>query len=229
MLPSAKEKALKTLGAEKTVFLDFGKIKDIEAQDFLEIICRKYSPHLILCGFNFKFGKGAKGDKVLLKSFCDVKGIDFKACEPICEDNLPISSTNLRNLIKVGKIDLANKQIYGGFGFTSEVLHGDQRGRTIGFPTVNQKFPDMLVKPKFGVYSSKIIIDGQEYEGITNLGVRPTFLTEEVYCETYILNFSRDIYGKEVELKLLKFIREEKKFADINELKSAIKEDISKI
>ena len=140
-----------------------------------------------------------------------------------------ISSTNIRELIKCGKIEEANEQIFGGFGFTSAVIHGDARGRTIGFPTVNQEYPADLVLPKFGVYSSNIIIENVTYKCITNIGIRPTFETEKVYCESHILDFNADIYGKSVTLKPQKFIRCERKFNSLKELTNAIKKDITKI
>ena len=123
----------------------------------------------------------------------------------------------------------ANTQIFGGFGFTAEVIHGDARGKTIGFPTINQEYPEDLVLPKFGVYSSEIIIDEKTYKCVTNIGIRPTFKTEKVYCESYVIGFDSDVYGKYVTLKPKKFLRDEHRFAGLKELTNAIKKDITKI
>jgi len=227
MLPTDREKELISIGAKKVDFLDFSSCRDISANDFLNFVKRKYSPDLICCGFNFRFGKNALGSLETIKAFCEKNSIECKFAMPVYENEAPINSTNLRNLISNGKISEANKQILGGFKFTSTVLHGDQRGRTLGFPTINQKFPKELVLPKFGVYLSKTTVNGKEYKSITNLGVRPTFETKEVFCETYLFDFCGDIYGEDVTLSLEEFLREEKKFSSVNELKTTIENDIS--
>ncbi len=226
MLPDDKKSALIGFGAKKVVFLDFNEVKDISENDFLNEIFEKYKPDLISCGFDFRFGKNAIGNTETIKSFCREKGIKAKIAPAVLSNGVPISSTAIRDLISSGNIPLANEQILGGFGFTAPVIHGDERGRTIGFPTINQKYPELLVKPKFGVYSSIIIIEGREYDCITNIGIRPTFKTNECFCESYVLNFKGDVYDKSVTLKPKKFIRNEKKFDSIIELKSAIENDI---
>lgn len=226
MMPDDKKSALIKLGAKKVDFLDFNEVKDISENDFLNIIYDKYKPDLISCGFDFRFGKNAIGNTQTVKSFCDKKGIKSRITPAVLSGGVPISSTDIRNLISNGDISLANEQIFGGFGFTSPVLHGDERGRTIGFPTINQKYPELLVKPKFGVYSSKIIIENKEYDCITNIGIRPTFKTSKCFCESYVLGFNGDVYGKSVTLKPKKFIRNEKKFDSTYELKCAIENDI---
>ncbi len=227
LMPEDRKAGLESLGVKNTVFADFKTVKDMSALDFLSSILKDFNPSLIVCGFNYRFGKDAVGDTDLLKNFCKKNNIRLEITPPVFENGILISSTYLRNLIKSGNIKTASSHILGGFRFTSPVLHGDKRGRMIGFPTVNQKLPDILVKPKFGVYLSKIIIDNKEYNGITNIGIRPTFETSEVFCETHIFDFSSEIYGKNVTLIPTEFIREEKKFLDIDTLKNAITYDIN--
>jgi riboflavin kinase/FMN adenylyltransferase len=115
------------------------------------------------------------------------------------------------------------------FFFEAEVLQGDKRGRTIGFPTINQKYPEDLVKVKFGVYKTKVIADGKAYDGITNIGLRPTFESEYIISETFIKDFSGDLYGKTVKIVLEEFIRPEVKFGSLEELKQQIEKDINYI
>ena len=224
-----RKKAFKELGAEKTVILDFDKVKDTPPKDFLEQIYNEYLPDLILCGFNFKFGKNASGNIDLIAEFCKEKSIDLSVAPPVLDLEKPISSTAIRNLIASGDIEKANKFIYGGFGFTSTVIHGDKRGRELGFPTVNQLFPQELITPKFGVYFGKIIIDGKKYNCLTNIGLRPTFKTGNITCESYVFDFSEEIYGKTVTIKPIKFIREEVRFDSIDSLKNAINRDIETV
>ena len=222
-----KEAGLKLLGVDEIFTLDFEKIKNTDAKDFFEFLKIKFSPNLIACGFNYRFGKNALGDTALLKRLCDDARIKFCVAEETGEGE-PISSSALRELIKSGDIKQANRHIYGGFGFTGKVIFGDKRGRELGFPTANQMFPENLVKPKFGVYKSKTIIDKKEYNSITNIGVRPTFKTDFIGCETFIGNFKGDIYGKEITVKFLEFLREEKKFLSAGELKTAVLADIKR-
>ena len=219
-------KAIYDLGAEKVVVLEFEKIKDMNAQDFLEYLLKEYSPDMILCGFNYKFGKDAFGNTSLISDFCNKNGILLSIVEPVLQDGLPISSTIIRNLISSGDIYSANNYIYGGFGFSGPVLHGDNRGHTLGFPTVNQLFPQELIKPKFGVYYGKMIIDGSVFDCVTNIGLRPTFKTENITCESFVFDFSGDIYGQNVTLKPLKFLRAEIKFDNVDDLKNQIIKDI---
>ena len=226
MLPDDKEKALKTLGADQTVFLDFNKIRDTSPEDFSDYVYKTYNPDLVVCGFDFRFGKNARGDLNFLQNYCNEKGIEFKWAPPVTENDIPVSSTDIRNLVLTGNVLDANRLMFIPFGFSSEVLHGDKRGRTIGFPTINQRFPDLLCKPKFGVYKSETEIKGKKYQSITNVGIRPTFKTKDVFCETFVLGLDREIYGETVRLNLIEFIREEKKFNSLKELKTAINNDM---
>ena len=123
----------------------------------------------------------------------------------------------------------ANKLLSQPFSFESEVIKGHQRGRTIGFPTVNQKYPEELVKLKFGVYKTRVLFDGMEYVGITDIGVKPTFPNDFVISETYIKDFSGDLYGKKIRIEPIEFIRDEKKFSGLEELKEQINEDLRRL
>ena len=116
----------------------------------------------------------------------------------------------------------ANELLFEPFGFEAEVRKGDQRGRTIGFPTINQKYPDELVKLKFGVYKVKVIVQNQEYIGMCDIGNRPTYPTNEVIVETFIKDFSGDLYFKNVKIVPIEFLREEKKFESLEDLKNQI-------
>jgi riboflavin kinase/FMN adenylyltransferase len=104
----------------------------------------------------------------------------------------------------------------------SEVIQGDKRGRTIGFPTVNQKYPEELVRLRFGVYKTKIEYNGKEYFGITDIGIRPTYKLDFIISETYIKDFSGNLYGEELRITPLEFLRDEVKFTSLEELKKQI-------
>lgn len=228
MLCSDKIKGLKELGVNEIYTLNFSEVTDISADEFFFDIKKTFSPSLIACGFNYRFGKGAKGDVEMLSRLCEENNIRLEVAKGVGEKE-PISSSTLRTLIANGELKKANEQIFGGFGFTAPVIKGDGRGKTLGFPTANQVFPDMLVKPKYGVYKSKVVIENKEYEGITNIGLRPTYKTNYVGCETFIKGFASEIYGKNMTLKLLDFIREERCFLNAEELKRAVKNDINTV
>lgn len=218
--------ALKKIGIDDIFTLDFNKIKDMSAEDFLIFLKEKFSPDLISCGFNYHFGKNAAGNTQMLGDFCRKNDIEFNCHGSVCEGGEPVSSTRIREYLKNGKIEAANELLTFPFSFTAEVISGDRRGRTIGFPTVNQKYPSELIPLKFGVYKSKIIADGSEYEGITNIGIRPTFKTDYIISETYIIGFSGDLYGKSITTVPTRFVRGEVKFSSVDELKRQIEADI---
>ncbi len=227
ILPDERARRIKELGINQVYMQNFEQVKDIYAQDYLEFLKQKYNPDRIVCGFNYRFGYNADGNTEMLAKFCKKNDIEFICVPPVKKDGKPISATNIRNLIREGDMKEANQQIYGGFSFTAPVLHGDSRGRQLGFPTANQNYPKELVKLKFGVYISCVTVDGKEYKAITNVGIRPTYKTDMVGCETFIKDFSGDIYGKEIKLKLLEFVRQEQKFESLEALKNAITNDVN--
>lgn len=225
----SKTALIKNIGIDSVDYLDFPDVKDICAADFFDYIYERYSPSLIVCGYNYSFGKGGVGNIALLKELCDEKGIELKVIDKIAIDGQVISSSFIRQLLKDGEISKAVSYLPDGFSVTGKVIHGDKRGRTICFPTVNQLYPDDLAPVKFGVYMTKTVIDGKVYYGMTNIGLRPTFPSNIPLCETNLFDFKGDLYGKTVTLYLLSFIREEKKFSSLEELKSSIEADRKKI
>lgn len=226
ILPQEREIRLKQLGIKQVVMQKFEQVKNISAEDYLENLKNEYNPSRIVCGFNYRFGHNALGDTDLLKNFCLKNGIEFICVPPVKSDGITVSSTYIRNLISEGKMRQASAMMYGGFAFETEVIHGDARGRELGFPTANQKYPTQLVCAKFGVYISEATICGKRYKAITNLGIRPTYRTNDIGCETYIKDFSGDIYHKKIKIELLDFVREEKRFNSLSELVNAIKNDV---
>lgn len=221
-----KCKALYKCGIDEIHLLDFDKVKDISPFEFLQFLKKEFSPSLISCGFNYRFGKGGEGDAIYLAAFCEENNIEFKCVQSVNLNGNSVSSTVIRETIKNGEVEKANKLLFEPFSFETEVLQGDKRGRTIGFPTINQKYPTETVRLKFGVYKTKVSFRGKEFDGITNIGIRPTYKSDYVISETYIKNFSGDLYGENVKITPVKFLREEKKFNSIEELKKQIEKDL---
>lgn len=225
MTASDKEKKLLSLGTDEVLFLDFFEIKDLSPEEFLTLLSQRYNIGKICCGFNYRFGKKALGDTLLLEKWCKQNGIEFYECPAVVKEGITVSSTYIKTLIKEGKIEKANELLGEDFFFTQKVAHGDHRGRTLGFPTINQLYPENLVTAKCGVYQTVVTIDGKDYDGVTNIGFRPTYITDYVSAETYVLGYSGDCYGQKVKTRLVGFLREEKKFSSAEELKQAIKEN----
>lgn len=224
-----RKTAFKEAGISQVCVLDFNEVRDQSPLEFLENLLKRFEPSRICCGFNYRFGKNGKGDTELLKRFCHEKGIEFCLCEPVSLGGELVSSSRIRRLLKEAKFQEAEALLGRPFSFEADVIGGDKRGRTIGFPTANQEYPKELIALKRGVYKTKVIIDSTEFDSITNIGLRPTFETEKIMCETYIKNFKGDIYGKKMRLIPLSFLREEKKFSSLEELKKQIEKDISGI
>ena len=154
-------------------------------------------------------------------------GIRVRIVEDVCLDGKLISSTHIRELIRNGEIEQANRLLGYEWQFKLPVIHGNELGRKMCFPTINQILPETNVMPRFGVYKSYVLVRGRNYRGITNIGIRPTIKNSTgVICETHILNFDGDLYGENIAVSLCKFIRPERRFADIEELKAQIARDI---
>ena len=210
----------------KAVKLKFEEISHLTARNFLENIQKEYSPAYISCGFNYHFGNGGVGNTSLLQEFCKERGITLKVCDPVTEDGVTVSSSRIREFLKNGEIDKANKLLNEPFFYEGEVLHGDGRGKTLGFPTANLEYPKELTPIKFGVYKTEIGVDGKTYAGITDIGNRPTYPVNYIISETFVKDFQGDLYGKTVRITPIEFLREERKFNSFEELKKQIEKDI---
>lgn len=225
MTVADKEKKLRSIGIDEILFLDFFEIKDLSPEEFLQMLSKKYDVGKICCGFNYRFGKKAAGDTNFLFDWCKTHNVEFFECPEVLFDGKTISSSYIKSLIASGEIEKANLLLGSEFSFTAEVRHGDRRGRTMGFPTINQLYPENLTAPKCGVYQTVVTIQGKEYDGVTNLGFRPTYITDYISAETYILDYSGECYGEQVETRLVRFIRDEQKFKSLAALKNAIAEN----
>lgn len=204
----------------------FNEIKNLSPEDFVEkILVKKLGAGAVCCGYNYRFGKNAAGSAQTMLEICDRLGIRCKIASEVDIDGCAVSSTQIRALIESGEMQKANAMLGHKFGFSAPVIDGDKRGRTLGFPTVNQEIPPELVLPKFGVYQAEVTVEGKLYRGVTNIGKRPTIGTEKILSETYIIDFHENIYGESVDIRLIKFIRPERKFSSFDELSRQIKTD----
>ena len=222
---------LEEYGVDYLVRLDFEDIRSFSPEEFVRLILAEHlDVRYLVAGDDFRFGINRTGNADTLKVLGRIYGFRFVGIPRIMYKNDYISSTRIRNLLEEGSISDINEMLGRSFSFTGVVEHGKALGHTIGFPTVNIYPDSKLLLPKFGVYESNVIVEGKSYKGITNIGIRPTLDDgEKPSLETYILDFDKDIYGQEIKLELINFIREEKKFASVDELKAQIADDISHI
>jgi len=205
----------------------FSKINYIKFID--NILSKKLRPKYIFVSNNFRFGNKREGNVNKLKFF--EKKYNFKIInpKPLKKKTKIISSTLIRKLISNGKINIVNKYLDRNWSIDGKVSVGRKMGRKIGFPTCNIKLNDYVIA-KPGVYAVNILIKKNKklLRGIANLGYRPTFNQKKILLEVHIFNFSRNLYNKHLTIEFIDFIRKEKKFKNINQLKKQINLDIRK-
>lgn len=219
-----KAQKISGLGVDYLYTPDFSDVKALEPEEFVrDILKGVLDCEYAVCGTDYTFGRSASGKAEDLVGLGEKYGITVKVMSQLLYDGGVISSTEIRRLIKSGKISRANEMLGYKYGYTAEVGHGRELGRTWSFPTINQKIPKGLVLPKFGVYCSKVTIDGSEYCGVTNIGIKPTVHVETCpLAETFIIGYEGDLYGRRLDLRLYEFIRPERLFGSFDELKEEI-------
>ena len=203
-------------------------MREMTAEQFVaELLCKKLQAKVIVAGEDFRFGKGREGDVALLRALEETYGYRTVCVPKVTEESVRISSTGIRGLLAEGKVAEANELLGRPYAVFGEVLHGKKLGRTLGFPTMNLIPSGEKLLPVYGVYVTKTKVDGQWFDGITNIGLRPTVDSDEqVSVETHLFSYEGDLYGKQVEVQFLTFLRPERKFPDVDSLQGAMKEDV---
>ena len=228
---SKKKEILKDLGLDYLIDLNFNdKFTQLSHNEFEDkILLEKLNSKRILIGKDFQYGNQRKGNIDTLKIFCEKNKIELEEIGLILNDHNSnkISSSAIRENLKSGKFELANKDLERNFSVAGKVIKGDQRGRAIGIPTANLEYPLNTITIPYGVYAVETLIEGNTYFGIVNFGIRPTFNKDKPIVEAYLFDFDNDIYGKNIEILFHKQIRQEKKFNDIKELLNQINIDIA--
>jgi len=176
----------------------------------------------VVCGEDFRFGAGGRGTPELLKEECASLGIGCDCVAQVSMDGAPISSTRIRALLEAGETAAAVRLLGHPHLLTGTVTQGKRLGRTLGIPTANLAPADGVLVPRFGVYAANAVFDGQTRRAVVNIGTRPTVGGENVTVEPWILDFDGDLYGHSLRLELLDFLRPEKKFSSLDEMKAEI-------
>ncbi len=224
---------LQQAGVDVTFALPFdAAMAACEAEDFIaDILVEQMSVASIAVGHDFRFGKGRGGDFAMLKKAGAARRFSVIQIEAVFEPDTdtPYSSSAIRQALRDGAPERAAALLGRNWAIEAEVQHGDQRGRTIGFATANMPLVD-YVEPRFGVYAVQAeILSGAHasvhYDGVANLGLRPTVGTDKPRLETHLFDFNDDIYGAEMRVELVHFIRPEQKFDGLEALKKQITKD----
>lgn len=220
---------LRQLGVDNVVVLSpLDNFMGMSAKEFKEVYLDSLNTKIVVCGSDFSFAKNKEGNIEYLKNNSNYEILEI---EDIFDENSnKISSTYIRNLLKEGKVDLANKYLYSNFSTNSLVISGKEIGRTIGFKTANLLINNQLKLLKHGVYFGKVFFDNMEYKAMINVGYNPTVNDEEsLKVEVHIANFNKEIYDDTIKVVFVKFHREEKKFASLNELQTQLQLDLIKL
>ncbi len=214
-------------GADWLLWLNFDKqLASLEASKFLDLLIEKINPCEVLVGYDNRFGRKGSREFDDIVSKGEYKGVRVRRsdCKVLCE-GLEVSSTRIRKLLAEGNVSLAQKMLSKPYSICGNVEAGRQIGRQIGFPTANiAPNPEKLL-PKDGVYAVRVLHEGRQYGGVLNLGGKPTIDQAERSCEVHILNFSEQIYRKQIEIEFIEYLRCQKGFETLDELKQQIEKD----
>lgn len=218
---------LKSMGID--IFIDYPFDKDFSSlspNSFLEdFLLKRLKCAAITVGKGYRFGYNGKGSIEHIKVFAEANNIAL-ATKLFEKDGQPVSSTRIRNFIGQGDVKAANYLLGRNFSLKGIIGSGQSRGAALGFPTANLIFDKNKLLPGNGVYATQTILKGETFKSITNVGKIPTFDGTVTTVETYILNFSRNIYGESIAVNFLDKLRGEKKFSSVEELKSQILKDV---
>lgn len=225
-----KLERLRSLGVDNVVVVPFSReFSEMEAGDYAEnFLIKKFSPAIIVFGYDHKFGRNRVGDIHLLKQIAENYNIRVEEISAQTIHDITVSSTSIRNYLLGGNIAEANTLLGYSYPLTGLVVKGDQIGRTLNFPTANMHMDDSFkLIPADGVYTVSVKFKNSEsnYYGLMSIGNRPTFNKIERRVEVYILDFDNTIYGEEITVEFLQFIRRDKKFNGVAELIQAMEQD----
>ena len=206
------------------------EIREMEAELFIQkILAERFHASYIVVGTDFQFGYKKRGDVKMLSAYADRYGYRLDVIEKERYQGQIISSTYVREALADGNITLANSLLGYPYQITGQVRHGKQLGRRLGFPTMNVFPKEEKILPRFGVYACRIMVDGIRYLGIGNVGVKPT-VSEEMkpLTEVFAFGYAGDAYGKTVTVEFCDFLRPEKRFTSVEELKRQIDRDMER-
>jgi riboflavin kinase/FMN adenylyltransferase len=225
-LPPAKLRLLAQYGVQAVLAQRFdASFAALSADAFIDdVLLKGLGAHHVVCGYDFTFGARRGGNVEFLRQAGALRGIGVTVLEPVMREGEIYSSTRIREALRAGWITEAAELLGHAWEIEGPVELGDQRGRTIGFPTANVALGEHI-RPRFGVYAVRALVDGKWRDAVANLGRRPTFGKLQENFEVHLFDFSGDLYGQTLRVALVDFIRPEMKFAGLDQLKAQIAAD----
>jgi riboflavin kinase / FMN adenylyltransferase len=221
-----RERLFAEAGADAMLVYRFGaELASVTAPDFVaDYLVSRAGAAGVATGEDFTFGKGRGGDVEVLKLLGQANRISVDAVAPVSDGDEPVSSSRIREALEAGDCDTATHLLTRPFAIEGVVEHGDKRGRELGYPTANVAL-DRYQRPRFGVYAVRgRLPDGRRLDGVANLGTRPMFDAKEL-LEPYFFDFDEEIYGQCIEVELIRFLREEMLFENLDALKAQMARD----
>lgn len=222
-----KIEALGVLGIEQTIVIRFDtEFSHVRAEEFLRtVIADRLHAKEVYLGCGFAFGHNREGNVELLRAVSQKLGFLADEVPELCLRGRRVSSSRIRELLQRGRVNLARRMLGRPYGVEGMVVRGDERGAKLGFPTANLH-PQNRVIPRRGVYVTATLIDGQWRRSVTNIGTRPTFGSDnQSSVETFVMNWSGDLYGDVLRVRFLHRLRDEQRFSSVDELKAQINRD----
>lgn len=226
-----KVQLLINAGAENLLVQPFTRtFASTDPREFLKQVlfstlnCR----HLVV-GYDYSFGKGGRGNTDLIENVCQELGVGFSIIPPVTHGEDIISSTAIRRLLSQGNVEMAAEFLGRAFTISGQVERGAGRGRNFGFPTANLYPPPSIAQPALGVYMVKTWLEGKDFWGIANIGYHPTFPDDRLSLEVYLMDFSGDLYGSELEVSFLHRLRPEIRFSDSTSLVAQLEKDVNRV
>ncbi len=224
-----KRRAFEEIGID--TLIEFPLTAETAATEPVEfvkgILVDKLKADYIAAGTDVSFGDKGKGDQFLLKRLSQELGFELCLIDKVRIDDEEVSSTKVRNAVTDGDMHLVTRLLGNNYSVSGIIEHGHHIGHTLGIPTINVIPEENKLLPPFGVYSSRVFIEGKSYKGMTNIGRKPTISeVEKTGVETYLYDFDGDLYGKFAKVELITFVRPEMKFSSLEELKKQIASDV---
>jgi len=223
-----KKRLIEEAGIEVLLILPFTEeLSQLSPEAFVrEILIGKLGIKGLVVGYDFKFGRGGRGDIDGMKRYARSYGFFVEVVSVVTIGGEKVGSNKIRKLLQSGEVDKANLLLGRPYMVSGEVVHGEGRGRAFGFPTINLKTDFDLVPPN-GVYVSEVVIGGKRFQSATNVGCNPTFGGRERTIETFILDYDDDLYGENVRLFFYVKLREEVRFENVSGLRMQIERDVA--
>lgn len=220
-----RQRLMRTFGIESVFSYPVTKaVMGMQWETFLEELINAGATGFV-CGNDFRFGNRGEGNAEKLKDFCEERNLAYRVVNDQMLDSLRVSSTHIRNLLETGEMEQAVRFLGHPHVLTGEVVSGRKIGRTIGIPTANLTIPKNVVQLRHGVYACKASIEEKTFLAVTNVGSRPTVGGHVVTVEPWLLDFKGDLYGKTLTLEFYRFLRPERKFDSLEELKAEIQKN----